>query len=257
MTCAEIELTSAFLDGELAPADRDAAERHLATCPDCQAFAAAATSFGAALRAPGVRRAAPPELRGRILADLELAAQPAPSAPPMVVPFRPRRAGFVWGALSGAGVSGLAAAILLAVVLPPSPSGLASGLADAHSRALTHGDLVQVASSDHHKVKPWLARHAPLSPPVSDFAAQGFPLLGARVDKVRGQDMAVLAYGRGAHVIDLYVWPLRGAAPPPSAERRGFHERFWTRGDLAFAAVSDVQPDALETFVGLVQHAGE
>lgn len=254
MTCAEFERTSALLDGELGPAQRAEAERHLADCPHCQAFAASATSFGAALRAPGVRAAAPPALRARVLARITTTA----AAPPMLVPFRLRRMpGFVWGALGGAGVTSLAAALLLAVLAPPSSSGLESGLAEAHSHALTHGDLVQVASSDHHKVKPWLARHAPLSPPVTDFAAQGFPLLGARVDRVRGQDMAVLAYARGAHEIDLYVWPLRGPAPPSAAERRGFREIFWTRGDLAFAAVSDVQPDALQAFVDLARRGGE
>ena len=175
MTCAEFERTSALLDGELGPAQRAEAERHLADCPDCQAFAASAASFGDALRAPGVRAAAPPALRARVLARITTTA----AAPPMLVPFRLRRMpGFVWGALGGAGVTSLAAALLLAVLAPPSSSGLESGLADAHSHALTHGDLVQVASSDHHKVKPWLARHAPLSPPVTDFAAQGFPLAG-------------------------------------------------------------------------------
>jgi anti-sigma factor RsiW len=250
MTCAEFERTSAFLDGELDAHASVEAERHIAGCQECQAFAASAAALSDALRAPTMRHHAPPALRGRILAEITRAAAPSPARP------RPR-ATFLWGALSGAGATSLAAAALLVALIPPSASTLAVGLVDDHVRALDRGALVAVRSSDHHKVKPWLASHAPLSPPVTNFAAQGFPLLGARVDKVRGRPMAVLAYAQGAHEIDLYVWPAEGPAPPPSAERHGFHERAWTRGDLRFAAISDVSPDALTQFVGLVQQAGE
>jgi anti-sigma factor RsiW len=186
-------------------------------------------------------------LRGRIVASLRQtpARRPASARP------------FLWGAFSGAGATSLAAAVLMALLLPPTPSDFASGLAKAHSRALTGDKVVAVRSSDHHKVKPWLSRHAPLSPPVTDFAAQGFPLQGARVDVVKGRTLAVLAYARGAHEIDLYAWPTGGRPVPADNDHLGYHERFWTQGDLAFAAVSDVQADALSQFVALARRPGE
>src|SRR5581483_3144378 len=86
---------------------------------------------------------------------------------------------FWLGAASGAGAALLAAAMALFVILPPSAESLAQSLAASHAEAL-NGQLIQVASSNHHTVKPWLAAHAGLSPPAEDFAAQGFPLAGGR-----------------------------------------------------------------------------
>lgn len=238
MPCTETERTSAFLDGELDGADAAAAERHIATCAHCQHFVAAAADASEALRSPAAQLAAPPLLKARIRKALDREA-------------RPPRPTFLWGALSGVGVSGLAAALAVAVMAPPAPEAFSVALADAHVRALESGKTIAVVSTSHHTVKPWFAGKAPLSPPVGDFAAQGFPLVGGRVDKVLGRKAAVVVYGHGAHEIDLYVW--RGGTLPVSTDRAGYHEVFWTKGDLNLAAVSDVGSAELDQFVGLVQ----
>lgn len=239
MPCTETERTSAFLDGELDEADAAGAERHIETCADCRAFVAAAAAASEALRSPAAKLAAPPLLRARIRRALDREARPG------------RRPAFLWGALSGVGVSGLAAALTVAVMAPPAPEAFSVALADAHVRALQSGRTIAVVSTSHHTVKPWFAGKAPLSPPVGDFAAQGFPLMGGRVDTIKGRKAAVVVYGHGAHEIDLYVW--RGGALPAAADRAGYHEVFWTKGDLNMAAVSDVGSDELARFVGLVQ----
>ncbi len=239
MSCAEIERTSAYLDGELDAAAAALAERHIETCPHCQAFVAVAADVSEALRAPQARFTAPPLLRARIRRRLAAEARPRPA--------------FWWGALSGAGISALAASLIVAVTLPPSAQTLTAAVADAHIRALTQGPRIQVASSSHHTVKPWFAGRTPLAPPVGDFAAQGFPLVGGRVDKVLGRQAAVVVYGHGLHEIDLFVWAAREGPPPVAADRLGYHEVFWTRGDLAFAAISDVDAGELGRFVQLVQ----
>jgi anti-sigma factor RsiW len=110
-----------------------------------------------------------------------------------------------------------------------------------------------VVSTDHHTVKPWFAGRIALSPPVDDFAAEGFKLVGGRLDKAAGAPAAVVVYRHGGHEIDLFVWADRGAALPAAAVARGYRSMFWKRKDLDFAAVSDTSEPELAKFVQLVQ----
>ncbi len=119
------------------------------------------------------------------------------------------------------------------------------------------GRTIQVVSSDRHTVKPWFAGKIDLSPPVHDFAAQGFRLTGGRLDKLGGAPAAVVVYQHGKHAIDLFVWADRRQALPGNATRRGYNTLSWKRGDLDYAAVSDMQASELSAFAGLVRSAGE
>jgi anti-sigma factor RsiW len=242
MPCPETEHTSAFLDGELDEAETARIERHIDTCAECQALAVAAAEVSEALRKPSARFKASPLLRARIRRRLDAEALD-----------RRGRPGFWSGALSGVGAGLAAAALIVALNLPPAADQLAGAVTDAHIRALSGGHTIQVVSSSHHTVKPWFAGRTPLSPPVGDFAAQGFPLEGGRVDQVMGRSAAVVVYGHGAHEIDLFVWADRGGGLPPAGDRLGYHTVFWKRGDLAYAVVSDVGQAELSQFVGLVQ----
>ncbi|HVW74221.1 MAG TPA: zf-HC2 domain-containing protein [Rhizomicrobium sp.] len=240
MSCAHLLNTQSFLDGELTGAEAAEAERHLQTCAECQAFAAQAAELSDALRqAP--RHAAPAHLRGSLLARLD--REP--------VRFSPR--GFWMGAGAGAGLSALAAGFALLALLPPSIATLTQSVADAHAGALTSGKTIMVASSNHHTVKPWLAAHAGLSPPVTDFAGEGFTLTGGRVDEIAGRPAAVMVYAHGNHEVDLFAWPDRGAELPGATTARGFHIAFWKLGDMDFAAVSDMDPTAFQKFVALAR----
>lgn len=255
MSCPELLRTQAFIDGEVDGLAAEAADRHIAGCAECQAFCEDAATVSDAVRRSASRHVAPAGLRRRVAAALEEAERadagqadwrPAGSA-------RARRRSFWQGALGGAGVTALAASLALVAMQPPSAASLVAEVADAHTRALMSGQTIAVASSDHHTVKPWFAGRIAISPPVRDFAAEGFKLTGGRLDKVAGAPAAVLTYQHGRHQIDLFVWADRGPPLPAGGVRHGYHVMFWRSGDLNFAAVSDTAPGELADFVRLVR----
>lgn len=241
MTCEDLDRTQLLADNELDGEDARKAEAHVKTCADCTALLEDARALRDAIRSSAKRHAAPELLKARIRRDIAAEAKPA--------------RGFWLGAASGVGASALAAALALFVILPPSTATLADNIADSHVQAMMSGRLIQVASSDHHTVKPWFAGKIDLSPQVTDFKAQGFTLVGGRLDRVGSTPAAVVVYRHGAHVIDLYVW--HGATAAPSATHHGYGVQSWTQGDLDYSAVSDVAPDELHAFVRLVRNTRE
>jgi anti-sigma factor RsiW len=244
MSCDRTQKTQRLLDGELHGVTAEEAERHMESCPECQALAADIAHVSDALHV-GTRYRASPALRARLASALKLEDR------------RRVPRGFWLGAASGGGAMALAAALFLIAVLPPSAATLASSVADAHGRALTGGTTIAVVSTDHHTVKPWLAEHVAISPPVTDFAGQGFALAGGRADEVAGATAAVTVYRYGKHEIDLFAWPDRGATLPGAGMVRGFRVAFWKSGDLDFAAVSDIDAAAFAKFTGLARAQGE
>lgn len=251
MTCSELLRTQAFLDGELDDRASHEAERHIESCSECRAFSEDAARLSDALRRQTARHVAPSNLRDRIVAALDAEQQST-----KIVDLNTRRH-FWKGAASGALASGLAAALGLMIVLPPSASTLAGAVTDAHTRALMDGKTIVVASTSHHTVKPWFAGRVPISPPVADFANEGFPLAGGRTDSVAGTRAAVIVYRHGQHEIDLFAWADHGSRLPGETTTYGYHAIFWKNGDLDFAAVSDTDRTELHKFVRLVRSEPE
>jgi anti-sigma factor RsiW len=245
MNCEQSLLVQAYLDGELDAVEALKAEQHLESCAQCQAMAADHADMKAAMAGATYHRAGT-ALRARVAAALDAESG-------RVTEFRPlsRKPGFWLGAGSGAGGMAIAAVLAFLLFLPANP--LVNDLATAHLRSLMAGHLIDVASSDHHTVKPWFAGHTDVSPPAEDFAADGFTLVGGRADYVHGERAAVVVYRHGAHIINLFAWAGRDASLPGTRLRDGYRMIFWKQNDLDLAAVSDVDPAELDRFVALVK----
>jgi hypothetical protein len=54
-------------------------------------------------------------------------------------------------------------------------------------------------------VKPWFASKVAQSPDAPDLSAEGFTLLGGRIDVVGREPVATIVYQRGQHLVSLSV----------------------------------------------------
>lgn len=239
MNCPEARAwIPALVDGELDPAREAGVRAHLEACPECAAFAARQRAVRELVR-NGLPRFEPPAaLATRIRAELR------------AVPVGAFRRPGPWAWLGSLGAVAAALAIGFAWgAHRPGPAGLGAELVSDHVRAQAAGHLFDVASSDRHTVKPWLAHRLSFSPRVVDLAPGGFPLLGGRLDRVRGGAAAALVYQFHQHVITLYVWPAEGAEPAAAGQRLGYEFQAWREADLDYAALSDTAPATLAEFV--------
>jgi anti-sigma factor RsiW len=135
----------------------------------------------------------------------------------------------------------------------PQDRTLVGQVISSHIRSLLATHLLDVPSTDQHTVKPWFAGKLEFSPPVQDFAARGFSLIGGRLDYLNDQEVAALVYRRNQHVINLFIWPSGAgrATPVQSFAQDGYHALHWNRGGFSFWAVSDVRPEDLLAFADL------
>ncbi|HET7834198.1 MAG TPA: anti-sigma factor [Variovorax sp.] len=205
--------------------------------------------LGALIRREGTRHAPSAALADRIRADLRGREAPAPGAG-RSFPARWLQALALFGA-GAATAWGLALTLLVA----PVADATSDALTDSHVRSLMGTHLADVASSDHHTVKPWFAGKLDFSPPVVDLASDGLPLTGGRLDYVDGHPVAALVYRSGPHVINLFVWPAADARPraPQSLVKRGYNLVHWTEAGMQAWAVSDLNAAELQAFAALAR----
>jgi anti-sigma factor RsiW len=105
-------------------------------------------------------------------------------------------------------------------------------------------------------VKPWLAGKVAGATTVVDLKADGFPLVGGRIDVVGRTPAATLVYQRREHQIAVTEMPAEGAAKEPrSATRDGFALMEWSDGQRLYAAVSDLPPAELREFCAAFRRA--
>jgi len=240
MTCEDIRiLVHALVDGELDAGHSREVEAHLAKCPGCAVQLRDYRVMRQALSGPMLRHQAPAALRARIEGALPVRNAVAPS-----------RRSLLKGLAMGSVLSGaLAASLVVLVVRKEEDQRILGDVVSAHLRSLQGDHLIDVQSSDQHTVKPWFNGRLDVAPPVIDLTAQGFTLIGGRLDYIDGRPVAAVVYKRRAHVINLFVAQVMGPERRATIEQvQGFNIWRWTRSDLGFWAVSDINAEELQEF---------
>ena len=256
MNCAECEiLLHALIDGELDAGHAREVEAHAATCAACGEKLEAFRTMRQAMAGASLKEKAPANLRGRIEAAL-----PQPSAQ-IIAPrqfFQPSRRSFFGGFAVGTALSAaVAASLVLTVFRGDQEDTIAGEVVSAHIRSLQAGHLMDVETSDQHTVKPWFDGKLDVAPPVIDLTAEGFTLVGGRLDYIDGEPVASVVYQRRKHVINLFVAQRLGSEHAAVSDRtiQGYNVRHWSEQGLDFWAVSDLAGDELDEFVQKISAA--
>jgi len=234
------DLIGAYLDGELSGADRQAVSLQLQRCPACADYAGdlrrMSRQLGTLARLP-----APAGLADRIRTELAAAATSEPVSA--------RRIALAWPA----SFARMAAMLLVACALSSaltyaaltsraSETRLETEIVAAHIRSLLQDSPIQVTSSDTHTVKPWFAGRIDFAPEVRDLTAEGFPLVGGRIDYVGERRVGAIVYKRHLHTINVFMWPAPDAAPTAPARHiaKGYNALTWSKNGITYWAVSDL-----------------
>jgi len=252
VNCTRLQqVLDAHIDDELDRNTTGDITTHLSECTACAALRDQRIALRQDLRAHAPYFNAPatlvPTIRrslGRALIQSEAKA-------------KPRATGLSWFHAAAfatvAALAGLIGGYWLAQPLPDYP--LRDPAVASHVAALAPArQLIQIASSDRHTVKPWFQGKTDFVPPVKDLSGEGFALLGARLDQVADRQAAAVVYQIRKHVINLFVWRASDQAPDAiaSASVRGFSVTTWAADGLRFAAASDVDTRDLTRFAQLV-----
>ncbi|GER90031.1 membrane protein [Dictyobacter vulcani] len=250
MNCTQAQrLLHAYLDAELDLADTLEVEQHLQTCTACLAAYNNYQELQTAIKTSSLYFQTPEKLQKRIRSSV----------------LKANKTSFIshvtsWRMLSVAAMLIFASLLSLWGVTHfwPTSSGdtrIEQEVLASHVRSLMANHLVDVPSSDQHTVKPWFNGKLDFSPPVVDLAAQGFPLIGGRLDYLNNQPVAALVYKHRQHRINLFIWPSTQniGGETETNTPQGYHLIHWTKSGLTFWAVSDLNMNELQQFVQLVQ----
>lgn len=249
MNCDRVSvLLNGYVDGELDLVTSLDVEEHLQSCNDCSHQQQWLENLHEAASNKSYYYSAPAHLEKRIRSSLRK-ANPTPSRWPA----------FSWRWLTPAAVLAVFVFLMVGVagrglLVPNQDALIAQEVQTAHVRSLMANHLMDVPSSDMHTVKPWFDGKLNFSPPVPNLAAQGFPLVGGRLDYLDGQPVAALVYQRNKHYINVFVWPApENSGRPQSYTNNGYHLDRWDAAGMSFWAISDINPEELETFIQAFQ----
>jgi len=235
MSCEEARIfLDAYVDGELDLVHSIELEKHIANCGECARLVENHRTLRSAIQGSSLyyNPAAPLKF-------------PRPAA-------NPRR---IYALVA------LAASLLIAGFfvgrLQPRENHVSQEILDSHLRSLLPGHLTDVQSTDQHTVKPWFDGRLSFSPPVTDFASQGFPLAGGRVDSIGGRQVAALIYQRGKHVINVYVWPSPGSGDTgfDKSAQQGYKVLHWTGAGFEWWLITDLNPSESRDLAALLRAA--
>ena len=236
---------NAYYDGELDPASAIEFERRLADDELLKARYDRLLSLRRAVRSlPQFEM--PPGLRARI--DAELDAEDSGTPGRLSPPGRLRQRSWSFQALAAAAVFGavISSAVMLTIERYGEREDVARQVVTGHIRGQLASQPFDIASSDRHTVKPWFTSRLPVSPQVPDLAAQGFMLVGGRVDVVGRDPVATIVYRHAAHTVSLTTLPAGQSVSEQAIA--GYNVRSWTDPEFTYVAVSDLSRADLATF---------
>jgi anti-sigma factor RsiW len=241
------ELLHAYVDGELDLANARETEQHLQSCADCRGTERAIRELRSALTSDAAAYRAPAHLRRNVRAALRREAK---SSRQTLSPWLM----FATGAAFAAVILGFA---LFQTTRATRTNAIVDQVVANHVRSLLAAQLVDVVSSNQHTVKPWFDGKIDFAPEVRDLSANGFPLVGGRLDYLDGKTVAALVYQRNKHPINLFITPepTSRSTSPTAVTRRGYNVFSWTNSGMKYWAVSDLNQTELREFTELVRAA--
>src|SRR6266567_7625572 len=236
---------NAYYDGELDPASAIEFERRLASDGSLKARYDRLLSLRRAVRSlPQIEM--PLGLQDRLKATLD-ADRPGQIGRPGQA-GRPHQRGWSFQALAAAAVFGavISSSVMLTMERYDQREDVARQVVAGHIRGQLATQPFDVASSDRHTVKPWFTSRLPESPQVPDLAAQGFVLMGGRVDVAGHDPVATIVYKHAAHTVSLTTLPAGQSVSNKAIA--GYNVRSWSDAQFTYVAVSDLASADLATF---------
>ncbi len=245
-----------YLDNELETGRALAVHQHLLDCKDCQNNYRQMQKTTQIFREEAIYYDAPDALPDKIRAAIDRQSKSEASGF-MAALLAKVRNGHIGAFASAASFVALVCAVFLYMAAPATNSDWVDEAVSDHVRSLMAQHITDVQSSDRHTVKPWFIGKLDFAPPVFDFTAQGFPLVGGRMDYLQSQTAAALVYEHNKHIINLFIMPTIEADSQKTDDlrRRGYNLLTWRRGHMKFIAVSDMDVGGLSAFGKLFREA--
>ena len=243
MNCAEIHpLLHACADGELDLVRDLEVEQHLKSCARCAAEKNSIQSLREVLRQNDLAYRAPISLRKEIRKIARASGEDS----------RPHEHVWIWKLLTAGAMTFAVLTIFLRPEGMTDHDQLLNEAVASHVRSLQANHLADVLSSDQHTVKPWFDGKIDFAPVVKDFADQGFPLIGGRLDYLNGRTVAALVYRRNKHPINVFIWPAKNVTTATSEVYHGYSVIGRDASGMHYCLVSDLNATELNEFARLL-----
>jgi anti-sigma factor RsiW len=247
MDCdANKQLLHAYLDGELEFARRLEVESHLNDCQSCNRMAETilaetADDFRHLVRMNIPTYKAPPDLKASVRAALQKETQSE------ILWIRRFRRPLLYAA--AVLVVSLISVFAWLGIYGDKDQGLVAQAISNHAHSLLLDHAVDVASSDQHTIRPWLAEKLDYSPPVADLADSGYKLIGGRIDMLEKRPIAAVVYQHEDHIINVFVWPaIHGAIDFEDQYHQGYLVCGWNKSGLNYIVVAALSREDMEKF---------
>jgi len=251
--CAEFQkFAEPYVDGEFDSVSRIEVDAHVAECGACRQTAEELKAFKAFLRRHAGQVKAPDHLRERVskaLAD----ADRGPT-------------------VSGRHLLALAAAILLAFVVPNFFQSSITEPLDTYSESLTpildasvdfhRRDLPVEVAGDHETIRQWFRDKVDFPVRLPEFdVEQNLSVVGARLSHVESYSAAHVVYQVGAAKVSVMLFPDDGQLDVPSRKeervgsdyfrdnRSGYNVAVFRDNGVTYAITTDMPERSFERLV--------